>query len=96
MKNKTVCEHGLLIIKCPKNLYISIENAWYGRNDNFTCLVCDLCNKTCYLNITDKIGFYFNGKNEYSLKIDNHFAGIDPCYGTFKYSRIDYTCGSLK
>ena len=88
---KIVCEGNLLEIKCPKNQIITIKDAWYGRNDTSNCPDCANCNTNCYRNITKKLEDIFNGKNTNSTTINNNLAG-DPCGGTYKYSKITYTC----
>ena len=50
---QTICDGNKLYIQCPANQYISITNAWYGRNDTQTCLNntflngCGACSTNC-------------------------------------------------
>ena len=87
----------LFYIQCPANQYISIKNAWFGRNDIYTCLNyvnnydCAACSTNCYLNITTLFQNFSNGKNSYTF---SYSPSTDPCFGTWKYFKIDYTCSS--
>ena len=86
----TVCEGNLLIINCLTNQYISISNAWYGRNDTETCLDCADCLRNCYENIIKNLDFYLNGNNNFTLDF-NILLLSDPFPGTYKYSNIYFT-----
>jgi hypothetical protein len=38
------------------------------------------------------IFFRCDGKSECLVKSSNEYAGNDPCYGTYKYTDVSFTC----
>uniref|UniRef100_A0A665TN07 SUEL-type lectin domain-containing protein n=2 Tax=Echeneis naucrates TaxID=173247 RepID=A0A665TN07_ECHNA len=89
------CEHSLAILKC--GLVIHVQSANYGRHDQTTCSFNrpppQLQNVRCSHPI-NKVAESCNGKNSCIIKASNSVFG-DPCYGTFKYLEVSYTCDSL-
>ncbi len=77
---------------------INIINAFYGRSDSTTCMwpeaVFDLScsSETALISLRNKC------ENEESCLaiVENDLLGGDPCYGTYKYFTLDYTCGTNK
>ena len=95
VKTITVCEYNPLKIQCPAYLKIEIISGFYGRTDKITCVqgwTCINCNTACSLDITNKLSNSFNGKNSFEVIINNEYAGRDPCFYTYKYSNVRYTC----
>ncbi len=47
-----------------------------------------------YYNIHWKFFNYFrcNGKRDCWITSSNEYAGTDPCYGTYKYTDVAYSC----
>ena len=92
----TVCENYPLVIQCPPDQSINIISGFYGRNDTTTCMTeypgCAGCDTTCSFDITNQLMNSFDQKNNLELTITTDFTGIDPCYGTYKYSFISYKC----
>ena len=96
----TVCENYPLVIQCPKFHRIMIISGFYGRQDKTTCMTqypgCRNCDASCSRDITAQLINSFNNKNSFSIYITNWYAGADPCFLTYKYSTIRYTCISNK
>uniref|UniRef100_A0A665TL21 SUEL-type lectin domain-containing protein n=1 Tax=Echeneis naucrates TaxID=173247 RepID=A0A665TL21_ECHNA len=88
------CEHSLAILKCDQGLVIHVQSANYGRHDQTTCSFNrpppQLQNVRCSHPI-NKVAESCNGKNSCIIKASNSVFG-DPCYGTFKYLEVSYTC----
>ncbi|KAJ8021868.1 L-rhamnose-binding lectin ELEL-1 [Holothuria leucospilota] len=88
-----VCEWESLNLKCP-NGFITIKNALYGRENKAYCyrkglketkgcgdpeISYEVLRQQCY------------GKEECTIDAVNDVFG-DPCYGTFKYLQLEYSC----
>jgi hypothetical protein len=92
----TICEGNIIHLECPANQRIQIVGGTYGRSDLFTCLLprlgCLDCVTTCAINATEKFSQLFNDQRFVLTQLSDSLMGIDPCYGTYKYATISYTC----
>ncbi|KAM4570647.1 rhamnose-binding lectin [Fundulus diaphanus] len=96
-KIRTVaCEGSEAQLKCDKGQLISVSIATYGRSDQKTCSsgrpVQQTTNVQCSGN-ADKLAQSCNGKQSCSIQAANSVFG-DPCFGTYKYLEVEYTCES--
>ncbi|XP_077985841.1 L-rhamnose-binding lectin CSL3-like [Glandiceps talaboti] len=87
-----ICEHGTANLNCGTN-EIHINSASYGRSDHSTC-PGPIRDTTCHARrslttVRDKC----EGQQSCQIAATNSVFG-DPCYGTFKYLKINYSCGS--
>ncbi|CAG5927131.1 unnamed protein product, partial [Menidia menidia] len=73
---------------------ISVQRAVYGRRDRTTCITgrpaSQIENVRCSTP-ANKVAERCNGKSSCSVDAINSVFG-DPCYGTYKYLEVDYTC----
>ncbi|KAI2661385.1 Rhamnose-binding lectin [Labeo rohita] len=93
--DKFTCSEGR-----PSNdgTFIHIHSANYGRTDDSTCSAgrpaSQLAKTDCYaLNTETVVANVCEGKNSCSILASNSVFS-DPCFGTFKYLYISYTCES--
>uniref|UniRef100_A0A3B3D9U8 SUEL-type lectin domain-containing protein n=1 Tax=Oryzias melastigma TaxID=30732 RepID=A0A3B3D9U8_ORYME len=88
------CEHSLAHLQCGEEQVILVYRAEYGRRDHTTCIHgrpdSQIQNINC-LNPTSKVAERCDGKNSCLIKAGNSEFG-DPCYGTYKYLEVAYTC----
>ncbi|WP_411025346.1 hypothetical protein [Salmonella sp. s55004] len=88
------CEHSELDIACPSGQHIHIIDAAYGRNAG-----SEVCPHTSIQQINgcrssssrSVVANTCNGQQSCSIKANNGAFG-DPCYCTFKYLEVKYTC----
>ena len=75
-------------LNCPTNSIINIANANYGRTDPDTCPGPNE-NTNCLLDKIQILAFNCNGKQNciYTPNFNE-----DPCFGTYKYLKVQYTC----
>ncbi|CAN9515728.1 unnamed protein product [Ophioblennius macclurei] len=90
------CEHSMAHLQCGEGLVISVFAADYGRRDRDTCSFArpdsELRNTECFHPVSI-LANRCNGKNSCSMRVNNMVFG-DPCYGTYKYLEVTYTCQS--
>lgn len=96
-----VCEHETLVLSCNSDEYLETTDALYGYdwNDTDPRTTCtlpaylkikegQLCRATGSIQIASGI---CNGNVNCTVAASNRVFG-DPCVGTFKYLRVNYTC----
>ncbi|KAM9705286.1 uncharacterized protein ACNS7B_001599 [Menidia menidia] len=88
------CEGSVAQLKCAQGQVISVQRAVYGRLDRTTCITgrpaSQIKNVRCS-KPANKAAERCNGKSSCSVDAKNSVFG-DPCYGTYKYLEVDYTC----
>ncbi|KAM9705201.1 L-rhamnose-binding lectin CSL3-like [Menidia menidia] len=88
------CEGSVAQLKCAQSQVISVQRAVYGRRDRTTCITgrpaSQIENVRCSTP-ANKVAERCNGKSSCSVDAINSVFG-DPCYGTYKYLEVDYTC----
>ncbi|XP_054464581.1 rhamnose-binding lectin-like [Anoplopoma fimbria] len=88
------CEHSLAQLQCDQGQVISVYGGSYGRYDQTTCTykrpASQIQNVDCSQH-TSIVSESCNGKNSCTIKASNSVFG-DPCYGTYKYLEVAYTC----
>ncbi|XP_067268593.1 rhamnose-binding lectin-like [Pseudorasbora parva] len=95
-RSSLVCEHAKNDLSCEAGTKIHILSANYGRTDNSTCSTgrpaSQLAKTDCYaLNSLAIVTNGCEGKNKCSMAASNNVF-TDPCFGTFKYLYISYSC----
>ncbi|XP_050972622.1 L-rhamnose-binding lectin CSL2 [Labeo rohita] len=98
IRSSLVCEHETSVLTCDDGTFIHIHSANYGRTDDSTCSAgrpaSQLAKTDCYaLNTETVVANVCEGKNSCSILASNSVFS-DPCFGTFKYLYISYTCES--
>uniref|UniRef100_A0A672MY47 L-rhamnose-binding lectin CSL3-like n=1 Tax=Sinocyclocheilus grahami TaxID=75366 RepID=A0A672MY47_SINGR len=93
-----VCEHKTSALTCEHGTVIHIHSANYGRTDSSTCSTgrppAQLAKTDCYsLNSHTTVASRCEGKRSCSILASNSVFS-DPCFGTFKYLYISYSCVS--
>uniref|UniRef100_A0A673MKN9 SUEL-type lectin domain-containing protein n=1 Tax=Sinocyclocheilus rhinocerous TaxID=307959 RepID=A0A673MKN9_9TELE len=93
-----VCEHETSALTCEHGTVIRIHGANYGRADSSTCSTgrppAQLSKTDCYsLNSHTTVASRCEGKSSCSILASNSVFS-DPCFGTFKYLYIAYSCVS--
>lgn len=95
------CERERLTISCDTDATIQITDALYGYDwDDGEPRIN--CTQTEHLHVnagelclaeesTNLVSNKCNGKMTCSVEASNDVFG-DPCHGTFKYLRVNYTC----
>jgi hypothetical protein len=89
-------------IVCPSGSTIKITSAFYGRSDDTTCVTeaqakgfgSDTWSNTgCSLaGALDAASALCDGQASCTLMGDNKTWGEDPCFGTYKVSKVAYIC----
>ncbi|XP_046896475.1 L-rhamnose-binding lectin CSL2-like [Hypomesus transpacificus] len=91
-----ICEGQMTTLNCGSSL-IHVVSANYGRTDSVTCISGRPANqirKTDCINTAISLSLVVsicNGKKSCSLVASNYVFS-DPCYGTYKYLDVTYTC----
>merc|ERR1712039_279117 len=89
-----ICEHDRMTLTCDTGL-IRVLYAYYGRHHSVICAnhpVYEITNTSCHAsNAKDIIAMRCDEKASCSMVIENALFN-DPCYGTFKYAEVRYTC----
>eukprot|EP00063_Salmo_salar_P087066 XP_014061901.1 PREDICTED: L-rhamnose-binding lectin CSL1 isoform X3 [Salmo salar] len=86
------CEGSTSSLDCGKGV-MKVLHANYGRRDGSTCSAGrhELSNQNCLqpktLNVVKQ---WCEGKSQCTVGLDPVFG--DPCYGTYKYLEVSYTC----
>ncbi|XP_041935264.1 uncharacterized protein LOC121697680 [Alosa sapidissima] len=94
-KSSQTCEGHLSSLECGSNV-IHIHDASYGRTDETTCSsgrpAHQLSNTNCYAPTTLPITRErCEGRSTCTVHSSNHIF-TDPCFGTYKYLHISYSC----
>ncbi|XP_060914308.1 L-rhamnose-binding lectin SML-like [Labrus mixtus] len=91
---QVVCEESFADLRCDVGQVISLYGAHYGRLDSSVCSfqrpVNELQNIYCSKAVS-RVAERCNGKNSCTIRASNAEFG-DPCYGTYKYLEVAYTC----
>ncbi|XP_062314396.1 L-rhamnose-binding lectin CSL3-like [Osmerus eperlanus] len=94
-KTTVICEGQQATLNCGSS-HINVVSANYGRTDRVTCITgrppSQISNTNC-LNPTTllSVAGMCNGHTSCSLSASNSVFS-DPCYGTYKYLYVTYTC----
>ncbi|KAI8513759.1 carbohydrate binding [Branchiostoma belcheri] len=89
---RRVCEHQTLTISCPAGRQINIVSALYGRTSRGFCPSSQIRTTSCRSpNSLVWVRGSCQGRSSCSVRASNSVFG-DPCYGTFKYLEVSYTC----
>ncbi|XP_019622030.1 PREDICTED: uncharacterized protein LOC109468216 [Branchiostoma belcheri] len=89
---RRVCEHQTLTISCPAGRQINIVSALYGRTSRGFCPSSQIRTTSCRSpNSQVWVRGSCQGRSSCSVRASNSVFG-DPCYGTFKYLEVSYTC----
>uniref|UniRef100_A0A8C1P5D4 SUEL-type lectin domain-containing protein n=1 Tax=Cyprinus carpio TaxID=7962 RepID=A0A8C1P5D4_CYPCA len=96
-ETSVTCDRGYGYLKCEHGK-IQINTANYGRTDKTTCSQGrpsqQLQNTNCFSpNALDFVSKRCEGKSSCSILASNSVFS-DPCFGTFKYLNISYSCVS--
>ncbi|XP_041655784.1 L-rhamnose-binding lectin SML-like [Cheilinus undulatus] len=88
------CEGSYATLRCDVGQVIELYGAHYGRLDRSICSfqrsVNQLQNIYCSRPVS-RVAERCNGKNSCAIRASNAEFG-DPCYGTYKYLEVSYTC----
>uniref|UniRef100_A0A7N5ZPB2 SUEL-type lectin domain-containing protein n=1 Tax=Anabas testudineus TaxID=64144 RepID=A0A7N5ZPB2_ANATE len=89
--HSVACEDSYANLHCGQVIFVSSAN--YGRRDRTTCSTGQPASQvetvTLYLFLTHSC----DGKSSCSVKVRGSLFG-DPCFGTYKYLEVTYTCQS--
>ncbi|XP_020324334.2 L-rhamnose-binding lectin CSL1 [Oncorhynchus kisutch] len=91
-KTSITCEGSTSSLDCGKGV-IKVFHANYGRRDGSTCSAGrhELSNQNCLQPKTlDVVKQWCEGKSQCTVGLDPVFG--DPCFGTYKYLEVSYTC----
>lgn len=94
------CENDVAQLSCanaPADARIRVTTAMFGRDDTRTCPYPGgpqaMQNTGCrYGGALAAVKSQCDGQRECAVEATNTRFGGDPCYGTFKYLRVAYTC----
>jgi len=87
-----ICEHKAATISCPVGTTIKIHNANYGRTSRNVCPHPAIRTTRCYSSTSQfLVRRSCNNKRSCRLLASHRVFG-DPCYGTFKYLEVKYSC----
>ncbi|KAM6982168.1 L-rhamnose-binding lectin SML-like [Tautogolabrus adspersus] len=91
---QVVCENSFANLRCDVGQVIFLYGAHYGRLDSSVCSfqrpINELQNIYCTKPVS-RVAERCNGKNSCTIRARNADFG-DPCYGTYKYLEVAYTC----
>ncbi|XP_063319852.1 L-rhamnose-binding lectin CSL3-like [Pelmatolapia mariae] len=96
--HSVTCEGSQANLQCGEGQVLVIHGADYGRHDKTTCSagrpasqlqVVQCSSQTS----TDVVAKSCNGKNSCTISATSSVFG-NPCFGTYKYLEVDYTCQS--
>ena len=93
LKDAITCENDFgqgVSLNCTPGSFINIGNANYGRTDTFTCYMDQTQITNCFSNKTQLLANFCNGKQ--SCVYTPLSFSYDPCPGTNKYLKVQYTC----
>ncbi|XP_051964610.1 L-rhamnose-binding lectin CSL2-like isoform X2 [Xyrauchen texanus] len=99
IRSVVICEHQENILGCEEGTRIHIDSANYGRTDSSTCSAgrpaTQLVKTDCYAgNSLAIVAKECEDKDSCSIRASNDVF-LDPCYGTFKYLYITYSCAAV-
>lgn len=90
------CQDSIAHLRCEEGKVIQISSASYGRQDNVTCSFelplsqhnqTDCASSVTHYNVYNRC----NGRSVCSVKATNSVFG-EPCFGTYNYLQVDYSC----
>ncbi|KAF1390760.1 hypothetical protein PFLUV_G00061390 [Perca fluviatilis] len=88
------CQGSLAQLQCDQGQVISVNATNYGRRDQTTCIyqrpLYQIRNNG-WRSPTPQVAASCNGQNSCTIAASNSVFG-DPCYGTYKYLEVAYTC----
>uniref|UniRef100_A0A3Q1JKV0 SUEL-type lectin domain-containing protein n=1 Tax=Anabas testudineus TaxID=64144 RepID=A0A3Q1JKV0_ANATE len=94
--HSVACEDSYANLHCDRGQVIFVSSANYGRRDRTTCSTGQPASQvetvTCSLPV-NKVAQSCDGKSSCSVKVRGSLFG-DPCFGTYKYLEVTYTCQS--
>jgi hypothetical protein len=95
------CDGYNATLSCPTGQVLSVQAAFYGRNDTSTCVAeataagmssASWNRTTCSLaSALTLVQSWCSGKASCSFPNGSGW-GSDPCNGTYKYGMVDYVC----
>ncbi|XP_063741824.1 L-rhamnose-binding lectin SML-like [Eleginops maclovinus] len=91
------CEDSLANLQCDEGKIIFVYGASFGRHDHTTCSYKRPTSQLQRIDCSDhscKVANTCNGKNSCTIRATNSEFG-DPCYSTYKYLEVAYTCVSI-
>ncbi|XP_034534273.1 L-rhamnose-binding lectin SML-like [Notolabrus celidotus] len=92
--HRFVCENSFTSLRCDVGQVINVYGAHFGRLDPDVCSfqrpLNELQNVHCSRPV-NKVAERCNGRNSCTVKASKAEFG-DPCYGTYKYLEVAYTC----
>ena len=92
-----VCDHQTLDIRCPGNQKLRILSVFYGRVDKIHCIPSSpnyMANTNCRSSTAEQV---IRNKCDGKKSCTHYVNGDtleDPCFGTYKYLKVEYTCES--
>ena len=90
-----VCEHENFNLACNAGEVISVTSALYGRQTGSSRCPGPIRTTNCASsNSLSVVRQRCDGKQTCSVPASNDVFG-DPCYGTFKYLEIQYSCEGI-
>ncbi|KAK7930452.1 hypothetical protein WMY93_006847 [Mugilogobius chulae] len=96
--SSVVCEKSTAHLRCGQGQVILVKSAEYGRRNSSTCSAgrpqSQLQNTNCVRSVTDRVKKICNDHSSCFVSASNSDFG-DPCYGTYKYLKVEYTCKCL-
>ncbi|XP_074538597.1 L-rhamnose-binding lectin SML-like [Halichoeres trimaculatus] len=92
--HRTVCENSFTTLHCDVGQVIEVYGAHYGRQDQTICSfqrpAFEVQNVRCSRPVS-RVAERCNGKNRCTVRASNKDFG-DPCFRTYKYLEVAYTC----
>ncbi|XP_048067226.1 L-rhamnose-binding lectin SML-like isoform X1 [Megalobrama amblycephala] len=96
LRTSVICEHANNTLKCEQGAVIHIHTANYGRTDRSTCSVRRRVSQTtktdCYSSNSMEIVTNGCEGNNSCVLVASNGVFSDPCFGTFKYLYVSYSC----
>ncbi len=87
----SVCQESTLNIVCPAGSSINLLYVMYGRQDTITCPHSKDSDTNCASTTAmDTVKSLCDSKSACIILAGGAFG--DPCYGTYKYLAVNYTC----
>lgn len=94
-RQSVTCEGRAARLTCGLGKALTIITAVYGRQNTKTCTVgrpwSQISNTKCATCTTSKVAEICGGRETCSFQASNSLFG-DPCFGTYKYLTVTYTC----
>ncbi|XP_072178111.1 L-rhamnose-binding lectin CSL3-like [Diadema setosum] len=93
-RNEMVCERDTMSLSCPSGEQVYIMSASYGRRSTRLCTTGTIQSINCHSwSSLPRVSSACDRKSSCSVTASSSFFG-DPCYGTYKYLQVVYTCAS--